>query len=389
MTRLENTDWRSADDARLHWRAAPASLGLASIPALAREARAAHGGAVCVTGVRHADGAVLHWMESAQAAGWIATGQPRGPGQAGMRAPARVDAALSPEDTAALTSLFEEARGRGFVAADALLLAFGAWAGDLPRLSWGEAPTFAPARRGPAPRRLDLYAIVDDPDRLDAVLAAGVQTVQLRIKRPPQPDSAWARLLRTQLARGLRSAASAGAELFINDHADLAIELGARAIHLGQEDLLALGDAGRTNLLARELDLGISSHSVWELCRARALSPRYIACGPVWPTTTKDMPWVPQGLDNLAWWCRHAGAPVVAIGGILTPAQVEEAVSCGADGVCLVRALGQDPQRHVPAFQRALATERRQGEARQISAPAWPHPTLTLRDQAPHTRASP
>ena len=46
---------------------------------------------------------------------------------------------------------------------------------------------------------------------------------------------------------------------------------------------------------------------------ARTLSPRYIACGPVWPTLTKAMPWIAQGLDNLAWWCRMAGVPVVAI----------------------------------------------------------------------------
>ena len=35
----------------------------------------------------------------------------------------------------------------------------------------------------------------------------------------------------------------------------------------------------------------------------------YIACGPVWPTTTKDMPWLPQGLDNLAWWARMSPEP--------------------------------------------------------------------------------
>ena len=37
-----------------------------------------------------------------------------------------------------------------------------------------------------------------------------------------------------------------------------------------------------------------------------------VACGPVWPTLTKAMPWVPQGLDNLAWWVHMAGVPVEA-----------------------------------------------------------------------------
>jgi hydroxymethylpyrimidine kinase / phosphomethylpyrimidine kinase / thiamine-phosphate diphosphorylase len=98
--------------------------------------------------------------------------------------------------------------------------------------------------------------------------------------------------------------------------------------------------------------LGISSHSLWELARARSLAPAYIACGPVWPTLTKVMPWRPQGLDNLAWWCTMAGAPVVAIGGILSAEQITQAARCGASGVCAVRVLGDDPERIVQLVDR-------------------------------------
>jgi thiamine monophosphate synthase len=117
----------------------------------------------------------------------------------------------------------------------------------------------------------------------------------------------------------------------------------------------------------------VSSHSLWELARALTLSPRYVACGPVWPTLTKDMPWLPQGTDNLAWWCRAAGVPVTAIGGILGPAEVEAAARTGADGVCIVRGLGEDPRRTLPAFDAALAAGR--GGA-MTQAPQWPRPTL-------------
>ena len=75
------------------------------------------------------------------------------------------------------------------------------------------------------------------------------------------------------------------------------------------------------------------------LARARSLAPAYVACGPIWPTTTKAMPWQAQGLDNLAWWARMAGRPVVAIGGVLRPDQVTQARQAGAAAVCLVRAL--------------------------------------------------
>jgi hydroxymethylpyrimidine kinase / phosphomethylpyrimidine kinase / thiamine-phosphate diphosphorylase len=206
-----------------------------------------------------------------------------------------------------------------------------------------------------------------------AVLDAGIRTVQLRIKTPAAPDAAWHDLLRREVQLSIEHSARHGAELFINDHWQLAHELGASGVHLGQEDLVALGEAARARLAASGLALGVSSHSLWELARARTLAPRYIACGPVWPTVTKDMPWVPQGLDNLAWWVRAAQAPVVAIGGILEPAQVQAVARTGVDGVCIVRGLGEDPKQALAAFEAALATGRAQDP---LAPPAWPHPSL-------------
>jgi hydroxymethylpyrimidine kinase/phosphomethylpyrimidine kinase/thiamine-phosphate diphosphorylase len=226
--------------------------------------------------------------------------------------------------------------------------------GLLPRLSWDERPRFA-AISAVMERPLGLYAIVDSAARVEQVLAAGVRTVQLRIKTPVDPDAAWRDGLQAAVTRSVRACRAAGAEFFVNDHWELAYALGAHGVHLGQEDMLALGDAGRQALAASGLKLGISSHSLWELCRARAASPRYIACGPVWPTLTKLMPWQPQGLANLRWWQHMAGAPVVAIGGILSAGQVRDAASCGVDGVCVVRALGDQPAATVPALQAALA----------------------------------
>lgn len=263
---------------------------------------------------------------------------------------------------------------KGFVAADAAVIAMLATHDPqaLPLLSWGDDVPQPSAAATPS-RRLDLYAIVDSADRLQRVLAAGVRTVQLRIKTPEQPDAGWDALLRDQVQRSVAAAAAADAELFVNDHWRVAAAAGAGGVHLGQEDLLALGDAGRAELQATGMALGISSHSLWELCRARTLNPRYIACGPVWPTLTKAMPWVAQGLDNLAWWCRMAGTPVVAIGGILGPEQVFDAARCGADGVCIVRGLGDRPEAVLPQLQAALEGGRRGAPGPQ---PQWPHPSL-------------
>jgi hydroxymethylpyrimidine kinase/phosphomethylpyrimidine kinase/thiamine-phosphate diphosphorylase len=340
---------------------------------------------VCITGGEDPDlhGRVLDWLASPEADGWIAAPRVATPHTHGTGC--------------TFASAAAAALALGFVPADAAVLAkmatthalrhghaAGAGAGPvhacvgfatdptlLPLMSWGEEPCFAPPRPAPS-RRLGLYAIVDSAERVAQVIAAGVRTVQLRIKTP-SPAGAWPGGLRAALQASIAACRSARTELFVNDHWELARELGAGGVHLGQEDLLGLGESGRRSLMAGGTDVGVSSHSLWELCRARSLSPRYIACGPVWPTLTKAMPWRPQGLDNLAWWRQMAGAPVVAIGGILEAVQVRDAAQCGVDGVCVVRALGDDPAASVAALQRAM-DDGRIGPV--TAARGLPHPTL-------------
>jgi hydroxymethylpyrimidine kinase/phosphomethylpyrimidine kinase/thiamine-phosphate diphosphorylase len=92
------------------------------------------------------------------------------------------------------------------------------------------------------------------------------------------------------------------------------------------------------------------------------------------------MPWRAQGLDNLRWWCRMAGRPVVAIGGILTPEHAGQAAGTGADGVCVVRGLGDDPGAAVPAFRRAIQAGARSAFGQ---PPPLPHPALGLEQTPP------
>ena len=328
---------------------------------------------------------MLDWLDSAQATGWLAS--------------PRIVSAHDHGTGCTFASSVAAAMSLGFVAADAAVLAkmatthaltrahaAGAGAGPvkagpgfavhpslLPWLTWDEAPEFAAPRSGAA-RHLGLYALVDSAERAQQVLATGIRTLQLRIKTPARPDAPWQATLRQEVQRCVQACRAAGAELFVNDHWQLAAELGAGGTHLGQEDLLALGPQGRAALAASGLALGISSHSLWELCRARSLAPRYIACGPVWPTLTKAMPWRPQGLANLRWWQHMAGAPVVAIGGILSAEQVRLAAACGVDGVCVVRGLGHDPMQTVRGLQ--LAFDAGVAEASALGPPAMPASSL-------------
>jgi hydroxymethylpyrimidine kinase/phosphomethylpyrimidine kinase/thiamine-phosphate diphosphorylase len=227
---------------------------------------------------------------------------------------------------------------------------------------------------------IGLYAIVDSVSHLEQALAVGIRTVQLRIKIPMNADKAWDAQLEKTLIYSAKLCRDAGAFLIINDHINIALKIASESqrakdwlgLHLGQEDLTMLEPRER-DLIATRVQLGISSHSLWELARARCLQPAYIACGPVWPTLTKAMPWHAQGLDNLAWWVHMAGCPVVAIGGILESEKIEQAARTRASGVCVVRGLGDDLSVTVPKMREALMRGR---QLPQVPVPDLPHPSL-------------
>ena len=375
------------------------------VPQLAGQLRAGGAMSVAVTGGDSAASGAwsLDWIDTSHASGWLAlprveTKHTHGTGCTfATSAASAMVLGFVPADalmlakmatTHALRNGYVAGQGAGPVAARA---GFATDPSLMPVMSWGERLDFEgfPSGVDERPRHdetpgIDLYAIVDSAERVRQLVQAGVKTVQLRIKTPDLPDAAWNAALRESMVQALHACRAAGATLVVNDHWRLAAELAAGdtrglAIHLGQEDLLALGDTGRAELAASGLSLGISSHSLWELARARSLAPWYVACGPVWPTLTKAMPWRPQGLDNLAWWVHMAGVPVVAIGGILEPAQLAQAARSGASGVCVVRGLGDDPAATLPAWRAALQAGR---AAPRLPLPALPHPSLDVAQSA-------
>lgn len=212
---------------------------------------------------------------------------------------------------------------------------------------------------------LGLYAIVDSAQWVQQVLDAGVRTVQLRIKNPRQAD------LRRQIRASVVVARAAGAQLFINDHWRIALDEGAYGIHLGQQDLAG---ADLAAIASAGMRLGVSTHAYWEVCRAWALRPSYIACGPIHPTQAKAMPWIAQGNGNLRYWCALLGLPVVAIAG-MDAIRAHEAAACGAAGVAVISAItsAPDPVQAIVDLQAAIAAGRQDGAV----PPAWlPRPTL-------------
>jgi thiamine-phosphate pyrophosphorylase len=119
------------------------------------------------------------------------------------------------------------------------------------------------------PFRLGLYPVVDSVAWIERLLAAGVRTLQLRIK--DKRDSEVEDDVIAAIALGRKY----HARLFINDYWRLAIKHQAYGVHLGQEDLetdlSAIRNAG--------LRLGVSTHDDMEIDIALAARPSYIALG--------------------------------------------------------------------------------------------------------------
>lgn len=181
--------------------------------------------------------------------------------------------------------------------------------------------------------RLDpFYLITGHVDRLAALLPLGVRLVQLRLKDLPEAE------LRRQIALARRLCAAHRAQLVVNDHWQIALDLGCDFVHLGQEDM---DSADFTALSRAGISFGLSTHDEAELDRALAHAPAYIALGPVWPTLLKQMPWEPQGLDRVRDWKRRVGAvPLVGIGGV-TPDRLPQLFAAGADSAAAVTDIQQ------------------------------------------------
>lgn len=248
----------------------------------------------------------------------------------------------------------------GFDPHDALVLALAwrdgdetasadAWPSDLTRFPRVLGLPAAPAQPfARCPERLGLYPVLPTAEWVERVVGYGVKTVQLR-RKTAEPHE-----LAQEIARCVAAGRAHDAQVFINDHWQLALEAGAYGIHLGQEDQ---HKADLAQIAAAGVRLGLSTHGYYEILTALHFRPSYIALGAVFPTTTKEMPTAPQGLTRLARYVRllDGVVPLVAIGGIdqqVLPQVLATGVGCAA----VVRAVTEaaDPAVAVAAMLRGF-----------------------------------
>jgi len=185
---------------------------------------------------------------------------------------------------------------------------------------------------------LGLYPVVDSVQWLKRLLPLGVTTAQIRIKHLSGAA------LAEEIQAAINLAKDFSCRLFINDYWELAIRFGAYGVHLGQEDLTT---TNIDKLRKSGLRLGVSTHNHSEVALVRWLKPSYIACGPVYATQSKQMPWIPHGPEGLSYWCTLLSCPVVAIGGINTR-RLASVLGAGAEGVAMISAItdAPNPEQH-------------------------------------------
>jgi len=159
--------------------------------------------------------------------------------------------------------------------------------------------------------------------RLEARLRGGLKLIQIR-------EKTLARQAAEEFARRVVALVRArGAKVLVNSDAALAREIGADGVHL---------TAGQLHSAPARPDFpwcGASCHSSEELRRAEALGVDFVVLGPVHATPSHPGA-VPLGWERFREIAAGAALPVYALGGIV-PGDLEQAMSCGAHGIAMVR----------------------------------------------------
>lgn len=181
-----------------------------------------------------------------------------------------------------------------------------------------------------------LYAVTDRSwlngrtlyEQVEEALKGGVTFVQLREKN--LDDTAF-----LQEAKEIKElCARFHVPFVINDNVDIAAEIDADGVHVGQSDMEA-GDVRKK--LGPDKIIGVSAQTVEQALRAQAHGADYLGVGAVFPTGSKADA-VEVSHDTVREICRAVDIPVIAIGGI-TRENVIELKGTGICGIAVISAI--------------------------------------------------
>lgn len=130
-----------------------------------------------------------------------------------------------------------------------------------------------------------------------------------------------------------------GAQFIINDYPEIAVEVGADGVHVGDEDMSA---AQARAVIGEGKVVGVSCYASKDRAyEAGEQGADYVAFGQFYATKTKPAKGHPE-LDLLEFWRDYATIPSVAIGGI-KPDNCAPLVQAGADFIAVVTGVWEHP----------------------------------------------
>ena len=160
-----------------------------------------------------------------------------------------------------------------------------------------------------------------------------------------------------QLARQIQALCQeANVPFIVNDDVQLAIDLDADGVHVGQEDTNAKDVRER---IGNKI-LGVSTHNLDEVKQAMKDGADYVGMGPVYPTETKKDTRSVQGVSLITEVRRHGlQIPIVGIGGI-TYDNAAPVIQAGADGISIISAISQsaDPKKAAEELKSLVEAEK-------------------------------
>ena len=158
---------------------------------------------------------------------------------------------------------------------------------------------------------------------------AGITAVQLREKNATHTTL-------TKFGRHLKDVlAPFHIPLIVNDNVDLALELDADGVHLGQTDLSPI--IARQRLGAEKI-IGLSIDLIEQLHLAENLPIDYVGIGAIFKTATKTNVQTTWGIEKLQQLSNHTKHPIIAIGGIYCH-NAASVIQAGAHGIAIIDAI--------------------------------------------------
>lgn len=185
-------------------------------------------------------------------------------------------------------------------------------------------------------KKVRLYLITDsrlsrgrsEVEVVKRALSGGVDMVQYREKELPDEEF---KQTATEL---LKVTKRKDIPLVINDRVEIAAEIDADGVHVGQEDL----DCEKAReMFGGDKIIGVSASNVEQATKAIEAGADYLGLGPIYQTDTKEIDY-PRGINLIKEVRAQSPIPIFVIGGINLE-NVGAVISAGASGVAVISAI--------------------------------------------------